>query len=168
MIEELATVTAINKKTVTVTSQIKSSCSGCAQVDTCGSGQIAKAIPQRQLTLTLPYPKNINGELLNIGDCIILGLPESNVLASAGQVYLLPLFGLISFSALGQWLFNQQVLEHELLAFVLGLVGGYLGYRLARYRQTQSKHALKLQPQILRVLADKNKANLDEPTIEKR
>jgi len=168
VIEELATVTVVAQKTITITSQIKSSCSGCAQVDTCGSGQIAKAIPQRQLTLTLPYPKNLGGRSLNVGDCIILGLPENNILASAGQVYLLPLSGLIVSSALGQWLVNQHVLEHELLAFGIGLIGGYLGYRLAKYRQTQGKQSLKLQPQILRVLPAKNAVTTDEIITKKR
>lgn len=168
MIEELATITAITQSTVTVTSKIKSSCGGCAQVDTCGSGQIAKAIPQRQLTLTLPYPDDINSRLLKVGDCLILGLPESNVLASAAQVYLLPLFGLISFSAFGQWLFNQHVFSHELLAFSFGMIGGYAGYRVAKYRQKQSKQAVKLQPKILRVLPAKKYALIDEIITEKQ
>jgi len=153
VIEEIATVTAINERTVTVTSQIKSSCSGCAQVDSCGSGQIAKAIPQRQLILTLPYPKEIDSNTLNVGDCIILGLPENDVLASAGQVYLLPLSGLIAFSAFGQWLLNQHFFIHELFALAFGLLGGFLGYRLAKYRQKKGRRALKLQPKILRTLS---------------
>ena len=152
MIEELATITAVKQKTITITSQIKSSCSGCAQVDTCGSGQIAKAIPQRKLTLTLPFPKNLGNGTLKVGGNIIIGLPENEVLTSAGQVYLLPLFGLIAFSAFGQWLLSQRLFEHELFALGFGLVGGYLGYRLAKYRQTQGKQALKLQPKILRTL----------------
>ena len=102
MIKELANVVDIKAGQVTVTSQIKSSCSGCAQVDTCGSGQIAKALPQAKLTLTLPYDIRITGVPLNKGDCVVLAIPEKHVLSSAGQVYLLPLLGLISFSAIGQ------------------------------------------------------------------
>ena len=48
MIEEQATVVAINDNNVTVTSDIKSACSGCQQVDNCGSGQVAKAFPQKK------------------------------------------------------------------------------------------------------------------------
>lgn len=162
MIEELATVTAITQKTVTITSQIKSSCSGCAQVDTCGSGLIAKAIPQRQLKLILPYPKNMESSVLKVGDCIVLGIPENDVLASAGQVYLLPLLGLIIFSAFGQWLVNQQVVNHELFAVGFGFIGGYFGYRVAKYRQTQGKQALTLQPEILRTLSAVNNVTLDK------
>ena len=86
MIKELANVVAIEAGQVTVTSQIKSTCSGCAQVDTCGSGQIAKALPQAKLTLTLPYDISITGVSLKEGDCVVLALPEKHILSSAGQV----------------------------------------------------------------------------------
>lgn len=152
MIKELANVVAINAGQVTVTSQIKSTCSGCAQVDTCGSGQIAKALPQPKLTLTLPYDIKKFGKTLKQGDCVVLALPEKHVLSSAGQVYLLPLAGLIVFSAVGQWLFKQQILPHELIALSVGIIGGYLGYRLAKFKQKQGKKSENLQPKIIEVL----------------
>jgi len=155
MIKELANVVAIDANLVTVTSQIKSSCSGCAQVDTCGSGQVAKALPQAKLTLTLPYDIKALGRVLSKGDCVVLAIPEKDVLSSAGQVYLLPLVGLITFSAMGQWLYKQNILPHELIALALGLTGGYLGYRLAKYNQKHSKQSGKLQPKIIEVLPKK-------------
>jgi sigma-E factor negative regulatory protein RseC len=155
MIKELANIVAIDSGQVTVTSQIKSSCSGCAQVDTCGSGQVAKALPQAKLTLTLPYDANILGNTVAIGDCVVLAIPEKHVLSSAGQVYLLPLFGLIIFSGLGQWLLKQQLFSHELIALALGLTGGYLGYRLAKFNQKHSKQSANLQPKIIEVLPTK-------------
>ena len=156
MIKELASVIAIEAGQVTVTSQIKSTCSGCAQVDTCGSGQIAKALPQAKLTLTLTYDISVTGVQLQEGDCVVLALPEKHVLSSAGQVYLLPLLGLISFSAIGQLLLKQQVLPHELFALGLGLIGGYLGYRLAKYQQKQGRQSKNLQPKIIEVLPSPN------------
>lgn len=155
MIKELANVVSIGEGFVTVSSQIKSTCSGCAQVDTCGSGQIAKALPQSRLTLTLPYDSKTEGISLKQGDCVVLSLPEKDMLASAGQVYLLPLFGLITFSAFGQWLFTLQVLPHETIALVLGLSGGYLGYRLAKHKQLHGKNSSNLQPKIIEVLPTK-------------
>ena len=156
MIKELADVIAIDAGQVTVTSQIKSTCGGCAQVDTCGSGQIAKALPQAKLTLTLPYDTKTTGKILKQGDCVVLALPEKHILSSAGQVYLLPLFGLITFSAVGQWLLKQQILPHELYALGLGISGGYLGYRFAKYQQTQGKQSENLQPKIIEVIPSIN------------
>jgi sigma-E factor negative regulatory protein RseC len=152
MIKEIADVVAIKAGKVTVTSKIKSTCGGCAQVDTCGSGQVAKALPQPQLTLTLPYDTKLVGRELQLGDSVVIAIPEKHVLSSAGQVYLLPLAGLITFSAIGQWLFKQQFFSHELIALALGLTGGYLGYRLAKFKQNHSKQSINLQPKIIKVL----------------
>ena len=148
MIEEMATVVAINKDNVTVESQVKSSCSSCQQVDNCGSGQIAKAIPLQKLTV------EVSTQLpLRVGDHVVLGLPEKGLLQIAAQVYLMPLTGLIAGSALAQWFMVQGILTHELYAILLGLSFGYGGYRLAKYWQKSSHKTQLLQPKILRHLS---------------
>ena len=100
--EELATITAIDNEQLTVVSKIKSTCNSCSQVDTCASGQVAKAIPHRSLSFILLKPKSLKNQTVNIGDCVVLTLPEADLLQSAWQVYMWPIFGLFSFSALGQ------------------------------------------------------------------
>jgi sigma-E factor negative regulatory protein RseC len=149
MIKERARVITVNHNEVTVVSEIKSSCKGCSQVDNCGSGQIAKALPHAKLKLTLKYDVENTGKVLIPGDSIMLALPEKDVLASAGQVYLLPLFGLISFSAIGQWLFKQQLLSHELYGLAIGFLGAYIGFRFAKFIQKNLQGSNALQPQIL-------------------
>ena len=150
--EELATVTAINNGEITVVSQIKSTCNSCSQVDTCASGQVAKAIPHKRLSFSLYKPASLTNQPIEVGDCVVLTVPEVDVLQSAWQVYLLPVFGLFSFSALGQWLVQKSVLTHELIALLIGLLGGYLGYRLAKKLQSDPTKRKRLQPEILRVL----------------
>jgi sigma-E factor negative regulatory protein RseC len=150
--EELAEVIAIESGLISVVSQVKSSCSSCSQVSTCASGQVAKAIPHKKSSFILPVSALLTNQRLQVGDCVVLTLPEIDVLQSAWQVYLLPIIGLVSFSALGQWLTMQAVLSHELLGLGIGLTGGYLGYRLAKYLQNHPEHQEKLQPKILRVI----------------
>lgn len=155
--EELAEIVAIEGDQITLVSQVKSSCNSCSQVSTCASGQIAKAIPHRKLSFTLPYPQSLSVDVkqsvdINVGDCAVLSLPEGHVLQSAWQVYLLPIMGLFTFSAFGQLMLNQHVLTHELQALLLGVLGGYLGYRLAKHLQNQLSNISKLQPKILRIL----------------
>ncbi|WDE06368.1 SoxR reducing system RseC family protein [Thalassomonas viridans] len=145
MIEEMATVVAINRDKVTLESQVKSSCSSCQQVDNCGSGQVAKAIPLKKLTLVVSSPLP-----LKVGDTVVLGLPEKGLLQAAAQVYLLPLAGLLVGSALAQLLVAQGVFPHELFALAFGLAGGYGGYRLAKFWQKSANKAGSLQPEILR------------------
>ncbi|MBU2869615.1 SoxR reducing system RseC family protein [Colwellia sp. E2M01] len=163
MIKELTNVVAIEADYITVTSQVKSTCSSCAQVDTCGSGQVAKALPQGKLTLSLPYSgdiKHASGKTLKLGDCVVLALPEQDILTSAGQVYLFPLLGLFSCSALGQWLLSQQVLNHELFALGLGIAGAYLGYRVAKYQQQYGTQSAKLQPKIIEIIPSENNTEI--------
>jgi sigma-E factor negative regulatory protein RseC len=150
--EELAEVIAIENGLISVTSQVKSSCNSCSQVSTCASGQVAKAIPHKKLSFLLPAPALLNNQLIQVGDCVVITLPEVDVLKSAWQVYLLPVFGLLFFSALGQWLKMQAVLNHELLALGIGLVGGYLGYSLAKHLQKNPEYQEKLEPKILRII----------------
>ena len=150
--EELAEVISIENGMISVVSQVKSSCNSCSQVSTCASGQVAKALPHKKLSFTLPVSALLNNKLIQVGDCVVLTLPEVDVLKSAWQVYLLPVVGLLSFSALGQWLVIKGVLSHELLALGIGLIGGYLGYRIAKYLQNNPEHQDKLQPKILRVI----------------
>jgi sigma-E factor negative regulatory protein RseC len=145
MIEEQATVVAIEDNKVTVTSTIKSACGGCQQVDNCGSGQVAKAFPQKKLTLTVQ-----SSMALELGDNVVLGLNESALLQSAWQVYLWPLLGLLVASWFGQWLVIRGIVSHEIFAIILGVIGGYCGFILAKRQQLKSATCAKLAPKILR------------------
>jgi len=156
MIEESATITALYSQNndslkssfniVKVESEIKSSCSGCKQIDNCGSGQVAKAFPQAKLSLDLETDLPVK-----VGDIVVLGLSDKHLLLSAWQVYLWPILGLIIASVLGQWLVEQQIFIHELFAIVLGIFGGYLGFYLARHQQKRGKYCKLLIPRILRI-----------------
>lgn len=145
MIEENATIIAIKGEKITVTSELKSACSGCQQVDNCGSGQVAKAFPTKQLFLTVK-----SSLPLQLGDKVILGLNESALLSSAWQVYLWPLFGLLIAGWFGQWLLNINMFSHEIVAIFFALIGGYSGFLLARNQQRKLHHCSELAPKILR------------------
>ncbi|KGJ97701.1 SoxR reducing system RseC family protein [Thalassotalea sp. ND16A] len=150
MIEETATVVAINGKQVTVTSTIKSTCHSCHQQDDCGSGQIAKAIPHKALTTTITAGQNN----LHIGDEVVIGLSEKSLLNSAVQVYLLPLLMMIVFATIGQFYLVEQLQLHELIALVFAVVGGYLGFVIAQKQQNSRHSQASLQPKLLRKCAD--------------
>lgn len=150
--EELATVTEISDDKITVVSQIKSTCNSCSQVDSCASGQVAKAIPHKRLSFTLSKPSSLNDTSIQVGDCVVLTVPEIDVLQSAWQVYLLPILGLFLFSGLGQWFIQVQILPHELFALALGVFGGYLGFRFAKILQSHPLKRKRLQPEILKVI----------------
>ena len=146
MLEERAIVTAVNLDKVTVQSEVKSTCSSCQQNDSCGSGIVAKALPQKKLTVELVTQLDVS-----VGDVVTLSIPEKDLLQTAWQVYLWPLLGLITFSALGQYLVSQLVFPHEVFAIVLGCIGGYIAFKFTCYWQKKSGISLKLLPQIMRI-----------------
>jgi len=144
MIEERAVVTLLHEGTITVESFIKSSCSQCQQIDNCGNGQVAKALPQKKLSLTLP-----TNESFKVGDEVIIAIPEQFLLKSAWQVYIWPLLGLISFAGIGQYFMIQQWFNHELMVIAFSAIGGYLGASAVKYWQKYTGLADKLTPKVI-------------------
>ncbi|MEW6991420.1 SoxR reducing system RseC family protein [Colwelliaceae bacterium 6441] len=147
MIEEHARVVAIEQELITVESLVKSSCSGCQQLDTCGSGQIAKAFPQKRTSYTL------FSELpVNVGDSVIIGLSEQVLLSAAWQVYMWPLIGLFLGGLFGQALLEKSFLSHELFALPLALLGGFIGFYLARQQQEKLSQRREWLPTLIKVV----------------
>lgn len=148
MIEEQAKVVEVQpNQHIVVESIVKSTCSGCNQLENCGSGQISKAFPQKKLTYTIPCTQTVR-----VGDNVVIGLSEQIVLSAAWQVYMWPLIGLIITSAIGQWLLAHQWFNHELYSVLLGVTGGYLGFYLARKKQQKMANCEKWTPSLVKVL----------------
>lgn len=155
MIEEIATVTAVNSKNITLESDVKSTCSGCQQIDSCGSGQVSKAFPQKKLHLTLT-----SHLLLTVGDKVIIGLSEKVLLSTAWQVYLLPLIGLFIGALFGQYCLSNGLIKYEFIAIIFSCFSGYLGYLLSSKRVNQQEKHKQLTPVILRKI-DKNTHSIE-------
>ncbi|MDT0603526.1 SoxR reducing system RseC family protein [Thalassotalea castellviae] len=152
MIKEEARVTAITQDSVTVESIVKSTCSGCQQLESCGSGQIAKAFPQKKTTYT------VRSELsVKVGDRVIIGLSEKLLLSAAWQVYIWPLIGLFIGSFLGQSLLDANLISHELWALPMAILGGYLGYFLAKRQQFIMRDKPEWHPTLIDVLPTNKK-----------
>ena len=147
MIEETAVVVEVNGDQVLVESEIKSACSSCQQVSSCGSGQVAKAFPSKKVQYSIASNKS-----LSVGDRVVIGLSESVVLSAAWQVYLWPIFGLILGGVIGQLVLVEQWAMHEFFGLAVSLLGGYLGFRVARKAQCQHEKHENWRPQLLKLL----------------
>lgn len=147
MIEEHAFVTHIDGQHITVESQVKSACGSCQQVDNCGSGQVAKAIPQKKLSLTVTSDMPVK-----LGDKVVIGILEKPLFQTAWQVYLLPIIGLFSFAGTGQLVSDNLKITHEFYTITLGVLGGYLGIKLAQKIESNKEHSQRLNAKLLKVL----------------
>ena len=61
--KELAEVVAVDGNRVTVTTQLKTACSGCAQVSTCGAGILSKVFADRNAQFHV-----VTDESVTVGD----------------------------------------------------------------------------------------------------
>ncbi|WP_448566922.1 SoxR reducing system RseC family protein [Thalassotalea ganghwensis] len=146
MVEESARVTQVlEPHKVIVESEVKSTCSGCQQLENCGSGQVAKAFPHKKLSLTLETDL-----ALLAGDTVVIGIPQQALLLSAWQVYGFPLLGLIVGALIAQQLLEIGVLLHEIFAILFAVSCGYVGMKLATKRQKLLAINSTLTPKILR------------------
>ncbi|REL30551.1 SoxR reducing system RseC family protein [Thalassotalea euphylliae] len=141
--DEKATIVEVSNHSVVVESQVKSTCNQCQQVDNCGSGLVAKALPQQKLRVEI-----VTQEQFTVGEQVIISIPEQAMLAVAWQVYLWPVIGLMLGAGLGQVLLLNGILSHELPTIMMGFVGGYAGFKWAKARLDNNPKQQALVPTI--------------------
>ncbi|WP_434358590.1 SoxR reducing system RseC family protein [Parasalinivibrio latis] len=146
MITAVATVVKAEKGEILLSCRQQSSCGSCASQSSCGTGIVSKALPGRDLSVSVASDKN-----LSPGTQVEIGLTERSVLGSAMLVYLVPLFGLIAGTALGQFLSNLIGAGEGVIilcALLFAAAGLFLARSIARKRENESH----LKPVLLRVL----------------
>ena len=121
MIEETGKVVALDGKTAWVETQRTSACDSCSAKSGCGHSALSK-LGQKHV-----HMQAWNELILDIGDLVVVGVPEDILMKSSVLAYLMPLLGM-----LGGALIADQLQAGDLLTAVSGLVGllaGFLGLR---------------------------------------
>ncbi|NLS12845.1 transcriptional regulator [Vibrio sp. SM6] len=156
MMTALATVTLVRPShdgqlgfDVEVSCQQQTSCQSCASNHSCGTGIVTKAIGNKTHQWRL-HTKNP----LKVGQIVEIGLPEGPLLQSALLVYLLPLLGLLIGALLGQWGLVKALNFGELPVIVCGALGGYFGYRCAKFFSHRFAERSQQFVSLLRVLGE--------------
>jgi len=118
MIEERATVKAIDGNGVLVQTTKQSSCGGCQQKESCSTSVLDKYFGNKQINMQLSSDLD-----LSVGDTVTVGLDEAIFLRLTLLIYLLPLGILILFAVLGQQLSDHYMIAGEALTISFGVVG---------------------------------------------
>jgi sigma-E factor negative regulatory protein RseC len=142
MIEERATVAAVEEGYVWLETQRRSACGGCQASGGCGTAALAKIWPGRRSRV-----RAISDMGLQPGDEVMVGLAEGALLRGALLVYLLPLALLLAGAVLGQTVFAGAG-EEPVVA--LGLVGLGLGFLAVRVLSRRLQSDQRFQPVVLR------------------
>lgn len=141
MIEEQATVLAVNGRRVEIEVQRQNSCGQCSVNASCGVGALGRLLGKRDKSII------INSELnLKSGDHILLGIPEKGVLSASVVVYGLPLLMLFVSAMLAQLVSNGSELAVSVSAIVGFLAGMFLSSIVVNKR-----YAAQLNPRVLQV-----------------
>lgn len=141
MIKEWATVIHWHQGRAILRYGSSSGCGSCSARAACGSYALSKIGPntEHQLEIAIEQP-------LAIGQKVEVGIPEGSLIRSAMLVYLTPLFGLFLVAGLVQ----VAGLEQFWVA-LSGILGGFLGFFLARKIASYWRDETAFQPVILQI-----------------
>ncbi len=140
MIEESATVVALEDNFAWVESERRSSCGSCAANKGCGTATLQKVMGKKRTQL-----KAINQAQAKIGDRVIIGLQEQALLKGSLYAYILPLVLLL----VAAFIF-EQLFANEAMTILAGLGGLLLGFAILKFLMGNLAEDERFQTVVLR------------------
>lgn len=124
MLEETGVVVAIDRDQAWVQTIRKSACSSCEAKSGCGQGVLARISDGKANQVLVKNSLN-----LQVGEEVLIGIPEELLIKASIMVYLLPLLAMIVVaSVIEKWLAPGD--GWVALAGVTGLAAGFLMVKL--------------------------------------
>lgn len=150
MIEEKATVLAIEGDYALLQTQRRASCESCSVKQGCGTSVLAKLTSQRSAQILVK--NTLNAE---IGNELVIGINDNALVKGSLLVYALPLILLLMGAVLGEMLAHAAGLNAELMSIVTAAAGFVLAMILIRASLSKSKFKNEMQPRMLRISQSK-------------
>jgi sigma-E factor negative regulatory protein RseC len=141
MIEEQGRVVAVNAQRAWVQTIRRSACNSCTAQKGCGQKLLNQIGSSTALQITV-----LNSLNVQVGDDVIIGIPEGALLKASIMLYLIPLLVMVTAAALMAQLFSAAD-GWVLLAALTGLGGGFWVARRLSGRRTND---LDFQPRLIR------------------
>ncbi|ENU1228909.1 MULTISPECIES: SoxR-reducing system protein RseC [Providencia] len=141
MVKEWATVVRWQNGRALLRYGSSSGCGSCSARKTCGSYALSKIGPntEHELEIAIEQP-------LVEGQKVEVGIPEGSLIRSALLVYLTPIFGLFIFAGLAQAFDFEQ-----LWIAISGVIGGIIGFYVARRLASNWRDDEAFQPVVLQI-----------------
>lgn len=142
MIRERAEIIALHDDYLTVSTELKTGCGGCAQQNTCGAGIISKAFADRRAEFIVQRP---SGTEFAVGDNIELALPQTMLTRFSLWVYGLPLLVLLTIALVTQLAMGWSE-GYVITAALLGFASSFVIIRQwLKLRDVQVSQLLQIQ-----------------------
>lgn len=146
MIKEQGVVIDVKEQFIWVETSVKSSCSSCAAKSNCGTGAIARSVAGKTVVNVVENHLNAKN-----GDLVEIGIDEDTLLSGAFYLYILPLVTAMAAAFSAQFWLANIVTINEPFVILITLLGGFIGFRYARYRFAKLDEST-LNAKLLKVL----------------
>jgi len=152
MIEERAQVIAIKGNQLVLQAQTQSACGSCSASQGCGTSLLSKVIGRK---FTQFQAENIVNAV--VGDTVIVGIAEDALLKGSLVMYVIPVFGMLVFALLAEYLLVESTQSRDLMIALSALIGLVFGSFISRW-YFQRRSSIKLfSPVILRKIIEHGK-----------
>ncbi len=141
MIEERGRVLSVEPDAVWVQTMRSSTCGNCAAKAGCGQGLLQRLGSGGRMG----FVRALTDRQWQVGDEVLIGVPEDALVRGALWVYLVPLSLLFAAALAVQGLGGSE--PQVILAALLGLSAGFV---LVRWHGLRARHNPQLTPQVLR------------------
>lgn len=148
MIEETATVVAIEGEQVLVQTRRQSTCQSCSVKQGCGTSVLAKVVGNRSSQISVD---NILGA--RVGDEVLLGIEENALVKGSLLVYALPLLLMLVFALVGEALAEAMGWQSELSVVLFAVAGFALSAFGIRFGLHRSALKQQIQPHMIRIVS---------------
>lgn len=156
MVEEHGIVTAIDNDGVWVETKRQTICGQCSANKGCGHKLLNNLQSSRQVDIT--SIKAQSQLLLQVGDTVVIGIPENTLIKGSLLVYLLPLVFMLFTCWLVKWLGFQ-----EPFTILFGFISLFLSFYLLRNIIKKSPFQTSLEPEVLKILVPTQ--NIEASTV---
>jgi len=150
VIEEQATVVAVEQGSVWVETQRKSACGQCSVNQSCGTAMLGKILGVKRSRVKILNP---DAAVVNVGDTVLIGISEQALVRGSLALYTLPLLSLFIFALLGETLASQlSIAGEDFVSIIFGVFGLVVGFVWVRHFSAAISQNRDYQPLLLRRL----------------
>ena len=145
MIEETAQVIEIKGGSLVLQAFRQSACGSCAANKGCGTSVLSKVVGQK--FSRFQAENSINA---NVGDTVIVGIPEDALLKGSMVMYVIPILGMFVFALLADYFLSVTIQNRDFLIAVATIVGLVCGSLFSKWYFASRSSAHKYAPVVLR------------------
>ncbi|MDH5473716.1 MAG: SoxR reducing system RseC family protein [Gammaproteobacteria bacterium] len=147
MIEEQATVVALEGKDALLQTQRKSACQSCSVKKGCGTSVISKVVGKRSSQIRVANVLDAK-----LGDTVLLGVHEDALVQGSLLIYAMPLLAMLLLAVAGEFWAKVNGYNSELVAIISAILGFSGAMLMTRFVITRASLKKRLQPEMLRIV----------------